>query len=703
MAWHIHRKREGGGTAWWPGLLLAIVSMMLMVRGNLAFAHEGHAALPSKGATVQGDELLLSAPARKAIGLETAKVSLGDLRRVVRARAQVELPWYQQAMITTLVPGRIERVLVRPGETVEAGQELVRVESLELEDLQRDLLRADAELELAERILEQSEELSRSNAVPLVDLLEARHKRDEAAAQIAIATQKLLALGLDRGTIGRVRATRQPLGMLPITSPIRGVVVHADVRTGQVVGIDEHLYHVVDTSAIAIAVEVLESDLASVRVGQPIRAEFPTLPGVRVEGTIDHIHPALDPRTRTRAAIVHIANPDHALRPGVSGRVEVEVERVEQAIVCPARALIDAPDGPVVLLRRGEGKFERRRVVLGLREGDAVEIRDGLFPGDQVIVVGAPLLAAMFHVESRAEGAPAPSPGRATDLAGGPVANAGIIEVVAQGIVELPTQAKFRIDSRIEGRLAAIRVEPGQHVEVGQVLAEIDSLALRNLQLDLLRLRLEYQWTRDAVDRLRTLAPVAAVARRQLWEREAERAVLETDLATVRSKLRAIGLPEEALQRLEEADLAATPGQRIASTVPIRSPAAGIVAPFEVVPGQVVGPSDMLFEIQDLSRIWVRGLVFEDRAAAVHVGQRARLTFPALADREVTGVIVRVAPILDRLDRADRILPLWVEVENSDGLLAEGMRAVVVMGTGDDRPAERPETPAGRRPDPPAR
>lgn len=701
MALHALHPSAAAG-ARWPrlarALAIGIGIAALVARADCARAHDGHAALPTKGATVQGDELLLSEPARAAIGLETAKVTLGDLSRVVRARARVELPWYQQAMITTLVPGRIERVLVRPGEAVEAGQELARVESLELEDFQHDLLRADAELDLAGRLLALREELGRSQAVTQVEVLEARHKRDEAAAQVTIATQKLLALGLDGATIDRVRATREPLGVLPITSPIGGVISHADVRTGQVVATDEHLYHVVDLSEVSIVAEVLESDVAAVRAGQPIRAEFPALPGVRVEGTIDHVHPALDPQTRTREAVAHVANPGGVLRPGLSGQVEIEVERVEQAIVCPTRALIAAPDGPVVLLRRGEGKFERRKVTVGLRDGERVEVRDGLFPGDQVIVVGTQLLAAMFHTDTDSGAPPVSSPGRVHRTAGPPAPDAGTASgVVARGIVELPTQAKSQIAPRVEGRLVAIHVEPGQRVEAGQVLAEIDSLPLRNLQLDLLRIRLEHQWARDALERLRMLALRDAASRIEVWHRESELAVLEADLGAVRSKLRAVGLPENA-------DDLVSPSVRSLATarLQLRAPAAGRVAYFGVVPGQIVRPSDTLFEVLDQSHIWVRAYVFERDAVSVRIGQEARISFPALPGRVMTGTVVRTAPLLEQ---AERVLPVWVEVENPDGLLAEGMlaRAVIAAGGADARVAGLSAHAPARQDEPRAR
>lgn len=132
MRRYLHRNILRPGSSR-PRVSLATLILALAVAGPSP-AHDGHAALPSKGATVDGNKLLLSEAARRAIGVELAKVTLENLDRSIRARARVELPWYQQAMITTLVPGRIARVSALPGEAVEPGRELAYVESLELED-----------------------------------------------------------------------------------------------------------------------------------------------------------------------------------------------------------------------------------------------------------------------------------------------------------------------------------------------------------------------------------------------------------------------------------------------------------------------------------------------------------------------------------------------------------------------------------------
>ncbi len=100
-----------------------------------AVAHEGHAALPSKGVTVDGEDILVSERTANALGMTTTEIVSADVRRAVRVHAKVELPWRQQQLVTTLVAGRVTAVGVRPGQSVQAGEVLAQLESLELESL----------------------------------------------------------------------------------------------------------------------------------------------------------------------------------------------------------------------------------------------------------------------------------------------------------------------------------------------------------------------------------------------------------------------------------------------------------------------------------------------------------------------------------------------------------------------------------------
>ena len=179
--------------------VLALVAGAALAACGDAGAHENHAPLPTKGVTIAGDTIMLSDKAREAIGLTTAKVEFGDIHRTVTVNARVELPWHAQAMITSLVPGRIDQVLVRPGETVVPGQELARVTSAELASVQLTLLQAQAELALARKLLDQRTALDQQGVIAGKTLLEAQATLAQKSAALEIARQKLAVAGTGPG------------------------------------------------------------------------------------------------------------------------------------------------------------------------------------------------------------------------------------------------------------------------------------------------------------------------------------------------------------------------------------------------------------------------------------------------------------------------------------------------------------------------
>ena len=133
---------------------VALAAIVLVVSPT-ARAHDEHDNLPSTGVAVKGDRLIISAEAEKSLGVATAVVHLETLERDVMANAAIEVPWRQHAFATSLVAGRVAKVLVQPGDRVEQGQELAGIESQEIETLQLNLLKAATELDLASRLLEE--------------------------------------------------------------------------------------------------------------------------------------------------------------------------------------------------------------------------------------------------------------------------------------------------------------------------------------------------------------------------------------------------------------------------------------------------------------------------------------------------------------------------------------------------------------------
>jgi membrane fusion protein, heavy metal efflux system len=651
-------------------------------------AHENHAPLPTKGVKVVGDQIMISAKGREAIGLTTAKIALGNLSRTVSVNAKVELPWRQQAMIASLVPGKVERVLVRPGETVACGQELARVASMELESLQSEMLQLAAEAAVARRVLEQRTLLESQGAIAGKGLLEAKVLLALKTTQLEIARHKLIALGFDERSLAQMQASGQTTGWLSITSPIGGVIVHADLRVGQVIQPSDHLYHVVDPSTVWIVGEALEADVGNLRTGQEVKASFAGLAGRTFVGKIDHVRLKMDQRWRTQSVVIAIDNRENLLRPGMFGRADIEVQLAKEAIFCPTDALIETRHAVYVLAQRGEGKFVSQPVKLGLQHGGRVEILDGVFPGDQVVVVGNYLLASLMGNEHKARVAAGK-----TETVGLPQEVGEGQRLVVQATIELPTDRQAFATSRIEGRVARILVAPSQAVRAGQVLAEVASLQLQNQQLELLQAAARMQWTKDSISRLDGLSQ-EGTPKRQVWQLQNDLEVLKQTVGAIRRKLVLLGLTDEQVRRLEETD-ARHAAEAIVAGLPVRAPADGWLVGFDVVPGQVIQPQDKLFEIHDLSKVWAKGYVFERDAERVRVGQTVRVTFSAYPELVATGKVVRRAPTMET---SERVLPVWIEVDNPELRLKQGMLARVAVGTQQSSEALTAHRTADRQP-----
>jgi membrane fusion protein, heavy metal efflux system len=669
------------------------VMLMALVLCNLASparAHDEHEALPSKGASVYKNLVLLTPQAEKAIELQKAKIELDTWREEIVVNATVDVPCTRHAYAASLVSGKIEELLARPGDEVRQGQILARVRSLELETLESQLLQASAQHDHAARVLDQSETLYASDVLPEKDVLAARANYQEKTAQLALLTAKLRAVGLTSDSIAEVLRTKQPVGSLPIVSPIDGAISLADVRVGQTVDPVDHVFHLVDRSALAIVGEVLESDVWRVREGQPVRIVLASFPDSPLVGKIEHVGLKLNDQERTMHARVEMANPDGRIRPGMFGRMHIEVARKPETVVCPADALIRHGNGQYVLREQGRnhGKYALTRVSVGGRDDGRVEIVEGLYPGQRVIAVGTIELRALlndaFAIADEKAAARLSLDKAVVTTASWKSAVSDRQLIIVPGRIEAATGRKQFAASTVAGRLASILVERGAHVHRGDVLAEIDSLQLRNLQLDMLSARVRLHLTRQSLDRLQSLAEEQLVNSSRIWPLEADERLLENKLATIANQLGLLGLEQDDIDRLSKIDLGKVDiYEQITKLLPVRAPADGWVVDFELGLGEVVAPQERLFELQELSRVWVQAYVRENDAGRVRVGQDVTVTVAGDPSFVARGTIARTSP---EVSTADRVLAVWAELDNAELRLREGMLATVAIEV--DKPKE---------------
>jgi Cu(I)/Ag(I) efflux system membrane fusion protein len=122
------------------------------------------------------------------------------------------------------------------------------------------------------------------------------------------------------------------------------------------------------------------------------------------------IYPHLRKETRTARVRIELPNPDLALLPDMYGNVEIATGSNEKVVAVPASAVIDSGSRQVVLLDRGEGRYEPRDVKLGRRGDGFIEVLSGVSEGDKVVVNGNFLIDAESNLQAALKGfSPAPA------------------------------------------------------------------------------------------------------------------------------------------------------------------------------------------------------------------------------------------------------------------------------------------------------
>lgn len=218
------------------------------------------------------------------------------------------------------------------------------------------------------------------------------------------ARQRLENLGLPPEAIAEIERTRKvPLSMV-WRAPSDGVVLERNVADGMKAAPGDVLFRLADISTIWVLADVPEFDLGAIRLGAPATIRVRSLPGRSLEGRVSLIYPQVGEVTRATRVRIEIANPDGALLPNMYAEVEIGTGAAAPVVAVPDDAVIDTGTRQVVILDRGEGRFEPRDVKIGLRGEGFTEIRQGIAEGDRVVVAANFLIDAESNLKAALRG-----------------------------------------------------------------------------------------------------------------------------------------------------------------------------------------------------------------------------------------------------------------------------------------------------------
>jgi RND family efflux transporter MFP subunit len=343
----------------------------------------GSAAMPvTIPAGVELDEA-----AAASISLKTAVVGSRAIARTVKLTGAVQVPPDLRAFIGSRVEGKIANVYVNVGDGVKAGQVLATVQSPEFETLQVELLRAAAELPVAEAASARLKKLIEVEAVSQKDVQNAVAQYEAKRSEVAGLRERLEILGLSKAQIENLQKTQELVRALPVSALLTGTVVNRTAVAGSPVSTSGPIFEIDNFATVWIEGDVFEGQLSEVRPGLPAAVTVPAYPGQVFEGKVQSIIPSLDPEKRTARLRVVLSNPKGLLKPGMFATLSITVGKEPSGVVVPIEALIEQGGSIFVFVKNGE-QFAKQDVVVSARDDRYAQISWGLVPNDVVVTDG---------------------------------------------------------------------------------------------------------------------------------------------------------------------------------------------------------------------------------------------------------------------------------------------------------------------------
>lgn len=298
----------------------------------------------------------------QAVPVEVATLERGPIEQLLRYSTHLEAE--RAVEVRSEAARKVVALLAEEGNRVAKGQPLVRLED---EQQKTALSRAKGKADQARLDFDRKNNLFAQKMISEQEITQARYELDQAELALSDAEREL--------------------SYTIVRAPIAGTVTARNVKVGDTVAVNQHLFDLVDFDSLVALVYVPEKELPAVAVGQEARLAPPAAPDQLFTGRIDRIAPVVDPKSGTVKVTVAVPF-ERGLRPGMFLEVELVTAVEPDALLVPKRAIV--PDGTQLAVWRvaEDGTVERIWIQPILEDRQQVTVGDGLAAGDRVVVAG---------------------------------------------------------------------------------------------------------------------------------------------------------------------------------------------------------------------------------------------------------------------------------------------------------------------------
>ncbi len=341
-------------------------------------------AVPDEGQEEEVPTIEIESDKQQMIGVRTTEVKVRPLVRVIRTVGIVDYDERRLSTVNTKFEGWIERLYVDySGKYVRKGEPLAEIYSPELVATQQEFINV---LKWARQ--GKTESVKREG---MADML-----KGDADALVEAAKQRLRLWDISEAQIRKIEETGKPVRTLTVYSPANGYVIQKSALQGMKVTAGEKLFDLADLSTLWIIADVYESELSLIRPGDRAMISLSYFPGKEFSSRIDYVYPAISGQTRTAKVRFEVPNFGGRLKPQMYTNVEAKIS-LGKKLSIPDNAVIDTGTRQIVYVDKGDGNFEPREVLLGVRAEGMREVLKGLKAGEKVAS------AATFLIDSEAQ------------------------------------------------------------------------------------------------------------------------------------------------------------------------------------------------------------------------------------------------------------------------------------------------------------
>jgi Cu(I)/Ag(I) efflux system membrane fusion protein len=218
------------------------------------------------------------------------------------------------------------------------------------------------------------------------------------------ARRRLENLGMSEQAIADIERTGEMSLSVPWLAPQDGEILERAAVNGMRAAPGAVLFRIADHQVVWAIADIAERDLGLISIGQKVSVRPRAYPNRIFTGAVALIYPHMNAQTRTARIRIELPNPDELLRPDMYADIEIATGTEVPVLTVPDSAVIDSGQRQVVLLDKGEGRFEPRAVKLGRRGDGRVEIKEGVTENDKVVVSANFLIDAESNLKAALQG-----------------------------------------------------------------------------------------------------------------------------------------------------------------------------------------------------------------------------------------------------------------------------------------------------------